>query len=83
MNDSRDDTDVSSMAEPLEKKKQEVKITYRQSKPWELLYILFDNEIEHDGRSSNVVRSYKERDSDGMGMLESYYHIQQRGANVA
>ena len=56
MNDSRDDTYVSSMVEPLEKG-QEVQIAYRQTKPGELLYMLCENANEHDGRSMKVVRS--------------------------
>lgn len=53
--DSRDDTGVSCIVEPLEKK--EVKVTYRKTKTGELLCISCDNNNEHDGRSMNVVWS--------------------------
>ena len=58
VNDSRDDTDVSRIIEPLAR--EEVQITYRQTK-LESFYKFYiydnDHDNEHDDRSMNVVRS--------------------------
>ena len=54
VNDSRDDTDVSSMIESLEKRDRRSKMHTDKQK---LLHSSCENDNEHDGLSMNVVRS--------------------------